>query len=476
MLDIRRGHVLFLIGITLAVAFAFQGSRGLYETTEGRYAEVAREMLVRGNLLEPTLSFEPHWTKPPLAYWAIAGGLEVFGVNTWGARIPGAVAFALTVLVVVAAGSRLWDRETGLLAGLVYAASPFAVVGAASVSTDVFLALFVAAGFLGYAGAWTSGSVRHRRWWIRAMWAAFGLAFLTKGPPGVLTLLPLLVFHLRSRPGFRFFEPLGLVAFVLVGGWWYAVVEIRHPGLLKSLFMGEIVERNLTDASNRNPEWYKPFVIYLPVLLFGAGAFLWPGVRFVRRRVGGSVKVWRRLVFARDTRASLLLLFVLLPLVVFSLSKSRLPFYLLPLWIAVALALGRAAAETFTRPFLRSAAIAGTTALLLVAAKEVMAGTETKKDMQGLAGAVAEADGGDLPVYSLDRGELHGLEFYLGRTVREIPREEIDAFVADLDGPAILVAREREAKRIAESGLERGPEVQRWTGYAGNAVLRVRPR
>jgi 4-amino-4-deoxy-L-arabinose transferase-like glycosyltransferase len=64
--------------VVLAIAFlitsVFQGSRGLYETTEGRYAECGREMLIAGKYLEPTLDFKPHWTKPPMTYWAIAGG------------------------------------------------------------------------------------------------------------------------------------------------------------------------------------------------------------------------------------------------------------------------------------------------------------------------------------------------------------------------------------------------------------------
>ncbi len=57
-----------MLCMAIIVAFAFQGSRGIYDTTEGRYAEVAREMLESGNYLEPTLMYQPHWTKPPLAY------------------------------------------------------------------------------------------------------------------------------------------------------------------------------------------------------------------------------------------------------------------------------------------------------------------------------------------------------------------------------------------------------------------------
>ncbi|MCX5759207.1 MAG: UDP phosphate-alpha-4-amino-4-deoxy-L-arabinose arabinosyl transferase, partial [Candidatus Hydrogenedentes bacterium] len=64
--------------LACVVGFAFQGSHGLLESTEGRYAEAAREMLETGNWLVPQLDYHPHWTKPPLAYWAIIGGMMAF--------------------------------------------------------------------------------------------------------------------------------------------------------------------------------------------------------------------------------------------------------------------------------------------------------------------------------------------------------------------------------------------------------------
>ncbi|MCK4510708.1 glycosyltransferase, partial [bacterium] len=77
------GRTVLLIVLAALLAFAFQGSRGLYETTEGRYAESAREMLETGDWLVPRLDYEPHWTKPPLTYWALAGGMALLGENEW---------------------------------------------------------------------------------------------------------------------------------------------------------------------------------------------------------------------------------------------------------------------------------------------------------------------------------------------------------------------------------------------------------
>ncbi|NLF56030.1 MAG: hypothetical protein GX580_00150, partial [Candidatus Hydrogenedens sp.] len=66
--------VLFLLLLAVVLGFAFQGSRGLYESTEGRYTECARQSMAAGSLLEPVLNGEHHWTKPPLTYIVIAAG------------------------------------------------------------------------------------------------------------------------------------------------------------------------------------------------------------------------------------------------------------------------------------------------------------------------------------------------------------------------------------------------------------------
>ena len=131
-----------MLALALLVGFSFQGSRGLYETSEGRYAEAAREMLETKNWVEPTVGYRPHWTKPPLTYWAIAGGIKLLGANEWGVRLYNAIAFVLTVLAVTSLGTTLWDRPTGLAAGLIFASSPFPVIGAYTATTDTLLTLW----------------------------------------------------------------------------------------------------------------------------------------------------------------------------------------------------------------------------------------------------------------------------------------------------------------------------------------------
>jgi 4-amino-4-deoxy-L-arabinose transferase len=87
------------IAIVLLYACAFQGTRPLYSPDEGRYTNVALNMLESGDWLRPTLHPEvEHWSKPPLTYWSIAASVATYGHSEFAARLPGALAFAGTVL------------------------------------------------------------------------------------------------------------------------------------------------------------------------------------------------------------------------------------------------------------------------------------------------------------------------------------------------------------------------------------------
>ncbi len=136
--------VTFSVLCTALLGAAFQGSRGLYETTEGRYAEAALETLLSGRLLEPTLNGKPHWTKPPLTYWAIAAGLRLFGHNTWGVRAYLVLAWVVLVASIDWAGGVLWGRRAGALSALIAATTPMFAAAAHVVSTDLLLTTWAA--------------------------------------------------------------------------------------------------------------------------------------------------------------------------------------------------------------------------------------------------------------------------------------------------------------------------------------------
>ena len=334
-----------LLALALLLSLSFQGTRGLWEPDEGRYTNVALQMLHSGDYISLRRNEEAlHFTKPPVTYWAIAASVSAFGRNEWAVRLPIALAFVLTVLLVFRMGKSFVPDKPWLPA-LIYATSPVPFFASNTVNTDTMLAMTEALAVMCYAHyRFGGGGVR----WLDAMWAAFGLAFMTKGPPSLLPLLAIVAFEvIQSRSaqsgasvqpagqavggGLRLLRPLGLLAFALVGFTWYVVVIRRHPGLLDYFLGHEVYARIATDKLRRFPEWYGPFLVYLPTLL--AGSLPW----LVMALVGIRKRAWR------DMPADLrfLWLWFALPLLIFSLARSRLPLYVLPLFAPLALLLGQ---------------------------------------------------------------------------------------------------------------------------------------
>jgi 4-amino-4-deoxy-L-arabinose transferase len=438
-LERRTSRLLLLL--VLATAFAFQGTRGLYETTEGRYAEIAREMLATGDFGVPHLDGRPHWTKPPLAYWSIALGLELLGRNAWGARLFGALAFVLLTLALVSLGESLWDRETGLLAGLVFATSPFPVLAAFAVSPDLLLALWESLAVLCYWRAFRAPGAR----WIPLAWVCFALAFLTKGPPGLLPLAAMLAFGFAARrrglEAPRLLDPLGIALFCGLGLSWYLAAIAHDRSLLASFLADEVWGRVATDMHRRNPRWFMPAVVFAPPLTLGLGAWLVVALRDAR--AGLAPAGWRAGIREglRAPAGLFVALWLAIPLAVFCLSRSRLPLYVLPLFPVVALLAARAlrharGADAALRSGTR---IALASAVVWIAVKGLSTLAPLPQDMGRLAAHVrALAPGARVLV--LDQRGLHGLAFHLDQRLERIASEDL-----------------AEALRGIEAALQRAP-------------------
>jgi 4-amino-4-deoxy-L-arabinose transferase len=301
-------------------------------------------MLASGNWLVPTVDGEqPHLTKPPLTYWALAASFAVFGHNEWAARLPNALAFVGTGLFVFGLGRRLCPRRPWLPT-VVWGLSLGPFVAANIVSTDTLLTFFETAAMFAFVEAWSREGPSARRWY-RLMWLGWGLAFMTKGPPGLLPLLAMTVYlAVHERPRLRdMYAPAGLLVFAVVAFTWFGFVIAQEPARLGYFLGDEVYDRVFTAMQDRYPQWYGGFEVYVPVLLAG----MLPWAAFALRAAGGLRPGWSRLrarLEARDRDWLLLLWWLLLPLAIFFLARSRLPLYILPLLVPLALVLARALA------------------------------------------------------------------------------------------------------------------------------------
>ncbi|HEY2954204.1 MAG TPA: glycosyltransferase family 39 protein [Candidatus Eisenbacteria bacterium] len=312
----RTRAALLLLGLALV---ATAGLAGLFEPTETRYAEIAREMRASGDWLVPRLDGIPHFHKPPLAYWITAAGFALCGTNEWGARLPVALASLLTLGFTAMAARRTFAPlgvRPGLAAWVLGTTALSLAVGRA-LASDPFLAATV-------AGFWALAPSP----WATAL---LGLGFLDKGPvvlvPTVLAVLVVAALSRDRAPLARLGPARGWWLFAAIALPWYLIAAASTPGLLRYFLTDQIWARYATTEHQRGgPPWY-----FVAVLI--AGALPWTpalaaGIaRTVRDRA------------ALESR--LLLAWLLVPLAFFSFSGSKLPAYLLPVFPAVALLAAR---------------------------------------------------------------------------------------------------------------------------------------
>lgn len=408
---------LAVIGL-FAYALAFQGVRGLATPDEGRYTNVALNMIESGEWLTPHLDSErEHLAKPPLTYWLLAASISLFGRNEWAVRLPNAIAFATTVLLVFGIAKTV-APSVGIGAAFIYATCPLVYAAANIVTTDTLLTLWEALAVFGFVAWW---SKRQRTHWNLLMWSGFGLAFLTKGPPGLLPTIPMLGWLLAQkhpRALRRFFHPLGIALFCVIGFGWYLQMVIADPSRWDYFIGNEVIGRIFTGVHRRNSEFLGAFYVYLPIIILGPLPWTVPWL----------IKIWnlrhaacRRLVWQRLRQAEpwtkFLLLWAMIPLVIFFLAKSRLPLYILPLFVPLSLLLAIGSQTRVNRILGHPARMAMLVAFCVLA-RGAISYPSLHKDSRRIADQLRPL----LPsttseIVFVDCTAYYGLRFYLGNEV-----------------------------------------------------------
>lgn len=221
-------------------------SLGLYpliDTTEARYAEIARKMVELGDWI--TLWYDygvPFWAKPPLSTWITAASFALFGVNEFAARIPHFLGAGLIGWLIWDWARLRSDREAMICVALLTGSLAFFVT-AGAVTTDLSLA---AGTTLAMRGFWLGlhGSELQRR---REKWRLFiglSIGLLAKGPIAlVLAGLPIVVWSVAMREIGRAWRELpwlyGALIVAALTLPWYMLAELRTPGFLEYFFIGE---------------------------------------------------------------------------------------------------------------------------------------------------------------------------------------------------------------------------------------------
>src|SRR5947207_8473529 len=175
------------ISVIFAAAwFATLDVRKLQHPDEGRYAEIAREMVATGDWVTPRLDGLKYFEKPPLQYWLTAVSFATFGVNEWAARLAPALGTALALLAIGYAGARIASPAVGAYAALAFGGMLWPIGIAHIVTLDALLTAWLGAALAAFliAQCGLENPSAERRWMLLA-WAAIAGATLVKGPVAV---------------------------------------------------------------------------------------------------------------------------------------------------------------------------------------------------------------------------------------------------------------------------------------------------
>lgn len=344
-----RDLLLLMVLVSLLLGTRM-GTMPLANPDEGRYAEIAREMLISADWVTPRLNEVYYFEKPPLVYWATAISMAIFGQNAWAARLPNALLALGGVLLTYAATRRMHGRDAGLAAAVVLATSfLFCALGRILI-LDMAVSVFMSGALFCFILGIREQPSRTRRLFFYGLYACAAFATLSKGLIGFLVSGAVMFFWLlifnqwyRLRP---FYLPTGTLLFLAIAAPWHLLAADRNAVWAEFYFVREHWLRFTTTTHGRfEPWWY-----FIPILL--AGLFPWTGYLLpaLRKGIAGG---WARRHDHSDTWffiswAAFIFLF-------FSRSQSKLTPYILPIFPALAALIGTWIAaqwrENSLRPF-----------------------------------------------------------------------------------------------------------------------------
>lgn len=348
----------FLLFVVIGVSYLYGlGHFPFVGPDEPRYAEVAREMFLRHDLVTPTLGGHPWFEKPALLYWMMIAGFSIFGISEGAARLGPAISGLLTVVAIYWLARRIeieQTRETvpvsdhphqsfgrARFSALVAASSGGLIAFSRGASFDILITMSITFALGCFLASELVKTKKERRWLLAGFWCSMGLSLLAKGLVGIVIPVGVVAAYFCLRR--RWPDRLGMVSAVwgmplalLVSAVWYGPVIFRNGWpFIDQFFIQHHFARYLSNKYH-HPQ---PIYFYLPVIL----ALCLPWTAFVIEAVVRGCKpvVWSERSDKVESKTMIfLIVWLIFPLAFFSLSGSKLPGYVLPALPAAALLAG----------------------------------------------------------------------------------------------------------------------------------------
>jgi len=334
-------QVALLLGLCIVIYFINLGQWDLWSPDEPRYAEVSREMVNGGDWILMHRNGNLYTDKPPLFFWAVAISSFLWqGMTPFSVRFPSALFGTLTVLLTFFIGRRLYSSRTGFLSGLILATSfQFAYLSTRG-NIDTTLTFFTTASMLCFL-KWYQQSKEGEASLERMKGLSFygyyigmALATLAKGPIGfILPLLGTLLFLLvqKNWKGIKAMRllPGSLIFLAVVLAWYLPAILIGGKEYLEATLFHHSFDRFVKGSAHIRPIYYYfynfpadflPWIIFLPAAM---------------------IHGFSRAMKAKRKEFLFLTIWFIFIFLFFTLSKGKRGLYLLPLFPAVSLMIGK---------------------------------------------------------------------------------------------------------------------------------------
>ncbi|WP_407877796.1 ArnT family glycosyltransferase [Francisella sciaenopsi] len=324
--------ILILLAIYIIYFFLFLGSRHLSIPDEGRYPEIAREMLTSGNWVTPTINGVPFLDKPPLYYWLEATSMHFFGVNAWAIRLPQAIFGILGCVLIYIFGRYFYSRFAGVLASFILATNVLYFFEAHYANMDLIVANLLWIAFFLCLVSLKQSSTKSKRILMYVAYFVSALAFLTKGLIAIVfPCMAIFVWMLITNNWHRLKElyiPTGIILFVLVISPWLILAQEQNPDFLYFFFYFQQFYRFVGQGFNNaiGPWFY--FIILLAV-------FLPFSMLLFNRLPRGFKNIWQNR--KSDYIGFLITLWCVLILIFFTIPSSKIVSYIMPIFAPLSL-------------------------------------------------------------------------------------------------------------------------------------------
>jgi len=386
----RERWTYLALSVFLAVLwFATLSLRPLFNPDEGRYAEIAREMMAGGDWVIPHLNGLAYIEKPPLQYWATALSLRVFGQSEFAVRFYTACCALATLLTVWFLASRLWSVVAAWRAAVMLSSMMLFLVMGQLLTLDMGLTLYLTMALAGFLLAQTGQRPSELGWMLLA-WVATALGVLSKGLVAAAIPAAVLVSYSAWARDFSPWRRLhiawGLPLFLAITVPWHWLAALRLADFAQFFFVHEHWARYLTPSANREEAWW----YFGVVLVLGSAPWTLSVLRVM-------VLGWQRRRDAplREFNPALFLwIWAWFVCLFFSLSESKLIPYILPALPALALLIASLPADALRRDVLMTAVLtliaAAALAMLCVFAPRFVAASDRSDYFLSLAKPLAQ--------------------------------------------------------------------------------------